>query len=116
MRSVRTLVRAQKTSDESRYFICSLNPGQQSPAQLAKRIRGHWGAVENRNHWTRDHCFGEDRCRSRNPNLVANLALLRNALLLIVNSSSSTSTTEFIENCNKNPKIPLTLISKPLKA
>lgn len=47
------------------------------------RIRGHWGGVEIRNHWRRDATMGEDRSRSRNPNLLANLALIRSALLQI---------------------------------
>jgi predicted transposase YbfD/YdcC len=44
-------------------------------------IRGHWGGVEIRNHWRRDALMGEDRSRSRNANLLANLALIRSALL-----------------------------------
>jgi hypothetical protein len=39
--------------------------------------------VEIRNHWRRDAIMGEDRSRSRQPNLLANLALLRSALLLL---------------------------------
>jgi hypothetical protein len=37
--------------------------------------------VEIRNHWRRDALMGEDRSRSRNPNLLANLAIIRSALL-----------------------------------
>jgi hypothetical protein len=40
--------------------------------------------VEIRNHWRRDALMGEDGSRSRQPNLLANLALLRNALLAIL--------------------------------
>jgi len=40
--------------------------------------------VEIRNHWRRDVLLGEDGSRSRNPNLLANLALLRNALLALL--------------------------------
>ncbi len=38
----------------------------------------------NRNHWRRDVLMGEDRSRSRHPNLLANLALIRSALLPIL--------------------------------
>ena len=48
-------------------------------------IRDHWGGVENRNHWRRDALWGEDRTRSRNPNVVANLALLRSVLTRLLN-------------------------------
>ena len=46
------------------------------PAQWHRLIRGHWGGVENRNHWSKDAIWREDATRSRNPNLVGNLALL----------------------------------------
>nr|WP_020494406.1 DDE transposase family protein [Verrucomicrobium sp. 3C] len=47
-------------------------------------IREHWGGIEIRNHWRRDVLMGEDRSRSRQPNLLANLALIRNALLSLL--------------------------------
>ena len=47
-------------------------------------IRGHWGGVEIRNPWRRDAVMGEDRSRSRHPKLLANLALLRSALLALL--------------------------------
>lgn len=53
-------------------------------ARAMNLIRGHWGGVEIRNHWRRDACLGEDKTRSRNPHIVANLALLRNALLKVI--------------------------------
>ena len=37
--------------------------------------------MEIRNHWRRDAVWGEDRSRTRNPIALANLALLRCALL-----------------------------------
>jgi hypothetical protein len=40
--------------------------------------------VEIRNHWRRDALMGEDGSRSRQPNLLANLALLRNGLLAVL--------------------------------
>jgi predicted transposase YbfD/YdcC len=52
--------------------------------RAARIIRGHWGGVEIRNHWIRDACLHEDKTRSRNPRIVANLAMLRNTLLKII--------------------------------
>jgi hypothetical protein len=49
-----------------------------------KLILGHRGGVEIRNHWRRGAILGEDRSRSRDPNLPANLALIRSALLLLL--------------------------------
>jgi hypothetical protein len=40
--------------------------------------------VEIRNHWRRDGLMGEEGSRSRHPNLLANLALLRSALLTVL--------------------------------
>jgi hypothetical protein len=61
--------------------LSSAPPGQYCPSHWLKLIRGHWGGVEIRNHWRRDALMEEDGSRSRNPNLLANLALLRNTLL-----------------------------------
>ena len=37
-----------------------------------------------RNHWKRDTVLGEDGSRSRHPNLLANVALLRSAVLAVL--------------------------------
>lgn len=50
-------------------------------AQWMRFIRGHWGGVEIRNHWRKDACLLEDATRSKNPNIVATLAMLRNCYL-----------------------------------
>jgi predicted transposase YbfD/YdcC len=71
-------------STESRYYLSSAPAQHHQPQQWLQWIRGHWGGVENRNHWRRDALMGEDRSRSRNPNLLANLALLRNAILQVL--------------------------------
>lgn len=84
MRSERTIKKTGHTTTESRYYLSSALPGQATPAQWLDLIRGHWGGVEIRNHWRRDAILGEDRSRSRHPNLLANLALIRNALLLLL--------------------------------
>jgi len=81
MRSQRTIKKTAATSTESRYYLSSALPQQYTPAQWLQLIRGHWAGVEIRNHWRRDVLMGEDRSRSRNANLLANLALIRSALL-----------------------------------
>jgi hypothetical protein len=84
LRSERTLKRTGGTTVESRYYLSSAPPEQYRPDQWLGLIRGHWGGVEIRNHWRRDALMGEDRSRSRNANLLANLALLRSALLVVL--------------------------------
>jgi predicted transposase YbfD/YdcC len=84
LRSHRLIKKTGVASAESRYYLSSLEPQQYCPAQWLQLIRGHWAGVEIRNHWRRDVLMGEDRSRSRNPNLLANLAILRSALLSIM--------------------------------
>jgi predicted transposase YbfD/YdcC len=84
VRNCRTTKKTQQTTTESHYYLSSLPPEHYQPAQWLNLIRGHWAGVEIRNHWRRDVLMGEDGSRSRNPNLLANLALLRSALLCIL--------------------------------
>lgn len=84
VRSQRTIKKTGQTSTESRYYLSSAPPGDHRPERWLQLIRGHWGGVEVRNHWRRDALMGEDGSRSRNPNLLANVALLRSALLALL--------------------------------
>ena len=77
-------IRDGKPYKNIRYYISSQPPESRSRNRWGELIRGHWGGVENKNHWRKDAIWGEDGTRSRNPNLVGNLALIRNALLKIV--------------------------------
>src|SRR5438552_658493 len=77
---------------------------QYRPQQWLDLIRGHWAGVEVRNHWRRDALMGEDRSRSRNANLLANLALIRNALLAIMPEHLNARTLpELCENLHSRP-------------
>jgi len=62
---------------EDRYYLSSLNAQSKIPAQWMSAVREHWGGVENRNHWRKDACLLEDKTRSRNPNIVCSMILLR---------------------------------------
>jgi predicted transposase YbfD/YdcC len=99
-----------------RYYISSHEPGDHTTAQWHQLIRGHWGGVENRNHWSRDAIWREDATRSRNPNLVGNLALLRNALLVIASAELETygSLPAFTEAMQADRKLPVDLIIRKL--
>ena len=111
LRSERTVKKTGLTTTESRYYLSSALPDQYPPAQWRELIRGHWGGVEIRNHWRRDAIMGEDRSRSRQPNLLANLALLRNALLLLLTDHSPTSSLPQIrEHLHSRPAQCLNLL------
>lgn len=74
-----------KTTFETRYYLSSQESGELTCEGWIDRIRGHWGGVENRNHWRRDAIWGEDNTRSQKPNIVGNLALLRSAAVTLLN-------------------------------
>lgn len=69
--------------DETRYYISNRTAEAHAPEHWVQHVRNHWAGIENRLHWRKDACLREDATRSRNANLVAALALLRNALFAI---------------------------------
>lgn len=104
VRSQRTIKKTGASSTESRYYLSSAQAQQYSDSQWLKLICGHWGGVEIRNHWRRDVLMGEDRSRSRNPNLLANLALIRSALLCgLAEQLEGRSQPEMCEHLQLNP-------------
>jgi predicted transposase YbfD/YdcC len=102
VRGERTIKKTGQTSRESRYYLSSQTPEEHTDAQWLNLIRGHWAGAEIRNHWRRDALMGEDRSRSRKPNLLANLALIRNVLLAVLegfaNSQSLPETRELLHS------------------
>ena len=84
--SKRTINKTGLTTTETRYFVSSLRSDERTTAtSWLELTRGQRAGVENRTHWRRDACLGEDLTRSRNPNLLINLALIRNAALVLFN-------------------------------
>jgi predicted transposase YbfD/YdcC len=65
-----------KESKEARYYLSSLTN--------AKAIREHWG-IENQLHWVLDMSFGEDQSRIRKGNAPQNVAVIRHAVLNVIN-------------------------------
>jgi predicted transposase YbfD/YdcC len=112
VRSERTIKKSGQSSTESRYYLSSALPQHHAPLQWLELIRGHWAGVENRNHWRRDALMGEDRSRSRNANLLANLALIRNALLSVLSDAlDKQSLPELRERLHSHPGRCLTLLT-----
>ncbi len=73
------------------YYLSTSPSARRSPRQWLERIRGHWGGIEIRNHWRKDACLREDQTRSRNPNTVAVLSMLRSTLLFFLAEDPHTS-------------------------
>ena len=109
-------IRNGKPYKNMRYYISSQPPESRSNNQWGALIRGHWGGVENRNHWSRDAIWLEDKTRSRNFNLVGNLAVIRNALLSIVATHRENygSLPAFTEALRANESEAYRLITTPL--
>ena len=112
VRSVRTIKKTGQSSTESRYYLSSRAPDDCRAEKWLELIREHWGGVEVRNHWRRDAVLGEDGSRSRNPNLLANVALLRNALLaLLAEHHPDQSLPELLEHFHSRPSRCLHLLT-----
>lgn len=112
LRSQRTVKKTGASTTESRYYLSSARPQHYLPAQWLGLIGGHWGGVEIRNHWRRDVLMGEDRSRSRQPNLLANLALMRSALWSILSPHlQAVSLPAFRESLASHPGRCLALLS-----
>jgi predicted transposase YbfD/YdcC len=113
VRSERTIKKTGQTSTESRYYLSSVPAGESPPRQWLEWIRGHWGGVEVRNHWRRDAVMGEDATRSRHPKLLANLALIRNALLHVLAEELETqSLPQVRERLHSHPGRGLALLAQ----
>lgn len=112
VRSARTLKKTGQTSTESRYYLSSIPPQEHRPERWLELIRGHWGGVEVRNHWKRDAVLGEDRSRSRNASLLANVALIRSALLaLLAQHHPDASLPQIREHLHSRPNRCLALLN-----
>lgn len=112
LRSERTVKKTGHTTTESRYYLSSALAPEYAPRQWLELIRGHWGGVEVRNHWRRDALMGEDGSRSRNPSLLANLALMRNCLLQVLSERlQEQSLPQLSESLHSHPGRCLALLT-----
>jgi len=108
IRSVRTIKSTGVTTTEWRFYLSSQEPTERTPENWIGLIRGHWGGVENRNHWRRDALWGEDHTRSCHSHLVANLALVRSAVFcLLKHHFPDRSHSELREAFAANPSVAL---------
>jgi predicted transposase YbfD/YdcC len=113
LRSERTIKKTGQTTIESRYYLSSVPAQDHAPGQWLELIRGHWGGVEVRNHWRRDAVMGEDGSRSRNAKLLANVALIRNALLHVLSDGlQEQSLPQLRERLHSHPVRCLALLAQ----
>ena len=113
VRSERTIKPTGQSSAESRSYLSSALPRQYTPRQWLEWIRGHWAGVEVRHHGRRDALMGEDGSRSRNATLLANLALIRNALLrMMADRLEEPSLPQLRESLHSSPARCLALLAR----
>jgi len=66
-----------------------------------------------RNHWRRDALMGEDGSRSRHSRLLANVALIRNALLQVLSEAlEEQSLPQLRESLHSHPGRCLALLAR----
>jgi hypothetical protein len=76
----------QVIARETRYFACSLGPGEVTAAGLLRLIRGHW-QVENSLHHIKDRWWDEDRHYTKQERVGEGMTVLRNAALSILRAA-----------------------------
>lgn len=115
----RSLVVVEKTSTDNTgieqtvsFYLSSRASCQGCAQRFAKAIRGHWGGCEIRNHWIRNALWGEDKTRSKNWHINANLAILRTTLIgLRADVEETSEWPAFFEKCQRHPSIAYQLVS-----
>jgi len=112
----RTVHKTGITSQETAWHLCTQEAQVRDALQWGAVVRDHWG-IESRNHNRRDSQLLEDKTRSRNPNIVGNLAVARAALLFFNAHTSDSNVNVFIEDCREDRKMALHLLTaqKPFK-
>jgi len=108
------VIKTGKTSAETVFHLSTLNIEARTAVQWAAHIRDHW-KIESRNHNRRDCTLLEDKTRSKNPNLVANLAVLRSVLLLINSRTESQNLAELVDNLRDSKCTVFRMVTSKLK-
>jgi hypothetical protein len=87
------VLRDDKISHETRYFITSVSRSRAGAAQLLAWARGHW-SIENGSHYVRDVTLGEDASRIRKGSGPQIMASLRNAAIGFLRTTGVTNVAE----------------------
>ncbi len=95
-----TIVQADKTTIDSRYFLSSLAPNE--IAKIARCTRRHWWIEAA--HWALDVTFGEDASRVHQGHAAENLATLRRGALGLLKAYQTNA-------AHRRPKTPPSLKS-----
>jgi hypothetical protein len=107
-----TSTKTKAAAWEDAYDLSSQPVVSKTPEQWLQTIRDHWAGVEIRNHWRKDACLFEDKTRSRKPNIVGDLILLRNLALFFFAEHGETygCLPAFVETVASRPALALRLL------
>ena len=112
---IRRCSRGKKKSFEweDTFYVSSRSEDEMTPEQWLQTVRNHWGGVEIRNHWRKDACLFEDKTRSRNPNIVGSLILLRNIVLhfFVEHQDTYSGLPAFIEAVAADSKLAMSIVT-----
>lgn len=106
----RTAVKTGATSAETAWHLCTLDARARTARQWAAHIRDHWG-IESRDHNRRDCTLLEDKTRSRNANVVGNLAVARAAPLFFNSRTKEGRLGDFVLSCLEDRSSALRLLT-----
>jgi predicted transposase YbfD/YdcC len=106
----RAVIKTGKTSSETVWHLCTLDARARTALQWSAHVRDHWG-IESRNHNRRDCALLEDKTRSRNANVVGNLAVARAALLFFNSRSKDGHLGDFANTCREDRSFALRLLT-----
>jgi predicted transposase YbfD/YdcC len=105
-------VKQKRTSTETAYYLSTKEIGQCTVTEYQNLIRGHWGGIENRNHWRRDAIFKEDNTRSHNPNICGAIGLLTNVIISLLDrlGGNKLNFGALIQQCARSSKTSIDII------
>jgi len=83
--STRNIIKTNKSSSETRYYISSLPADAE---KFCKTARSHWG-IENKLHWRLDVVFNEDKACIQNENSAENMDIIRKWALNILHKAKT---------------------------
>jgi predicted transposase YbfD/YdcC len=100
-----------KIEEERALYLFTMKPDKCTPEQCNELVRGHWGGVENRNHWRRDAILEEDKTRTKNATISTTLALLRNTFLAALARYEEPLNLGLVKQlCSHDPQIALDML------
>ena len=110
-RTVDDLKTGTARSNETAYYVTSLDETRASKTRLLGFIRGHW-AIENSLHWVRDATMGEDRSKVRSGSAPHRaLATLRNLVISILRLAGATNIAKSLRSGSHDPARALALLA-----